>query len=297
MERSGKASESGLFEMFETSGRSDKAEDTFEKEPAPKSGILTPRGRNLDTPRGQVPEHDPNLFQPIGKGAFGVLQLRADSNGSQFVLKSIDVSAAAHQAHGRSVKAKQVAEQMEIAKVELKALQRIGEYPHVVRLIGSQERKDSKTEHQFLDIALGHVMGETLAHYQGELDDKHASHVMQQLLKTLDYCHQKGVAHMDIKPQNMIVNSRGKITLLDFGGARVFDPKNPVLKDDEISQGSPGFRHQDIGTDVTKIDTYSAGKTCEKLLKKPISKEAERFIQRCLRQEPIEALLKDSWLG
>jgi hypothetical protein len=43
-----------------------------------------------------------------------------------------------------------------------------------------------------------------------------------QLLRGLDACHRIGIMHRDLKPQNILVDSKGVLKIADFGLARAF---------------------------------------------------------------------------
>lgn len=45
---------------------------------------------------------------------------------------------------------------------------------------------------------------------------------MRMILKALEHCHKNWILHRDVKPNNLLVSSEGKLKLTDFGLARMF---------------------------------------------------------------------------
>ena len=45
---------------------------------------------------------------------------------------------------------------------------------------------------------------------------------VHQILQGILFCHQRRVLHRDLKPQNLLIDSKGIIKLADFGLARAF---------------------------------------------------------------------------
>jgi len=43
---------------------------------------------------------------------------------------------------------------------------------------------------------------------------------LYQILRAILFCHQRRVIHRDLKPQNLLIDTRGIIKLADFGLAR-----------------------------------------------------------------------------
>ncbi|HZB46348.1 MAG TPA: serine/threonine-protein kinase, partial [Pyrinomonadaceae bacterium] len=72
-------------------------------------------------------------------------------------------------------------------------------------------------------IIMEYVDGQTLAERireLGQLPLHEALYVLQKIGEALEYIHENGIVHRDIKSNNVKITSRGQVKLLDFGIAR-----------------------------------------------------------------------------
>lgn len=46
--------------------------------------------------------------------------------------------------------------------------------------------------------------------------------MLYQMVRGIAFCHSHRVLHRDLKPQNLLVDNRGRVKLADFGLARAF---------------------------------------------------------------------------
>lgn len=61
---------------------------------------------------------------------------------------------------------------------------------------------------------------EELLDREGRLPPDSAMDIVYQLMETLDAVHVQGYLHRDVKPSNVLIDARGRCTLIDFGAAR-----------------------------------------------------------------------------
>ncbi|MFT4537769.1 MAG: serine/threonine protein kinase [Planctomycetota bacterium] len=51
-----------------------------------------------------------------------------------------------------------------------------------------------------------------------------AVNLLQRIAETLAYTHDRGVLHLDLKPENLMIGGYGEVYLMDWGNGRLFDP-------------------------------------------------------------------------
>ena len=87
-----------------------------------------------------------------------------------------------------------------------------------------------------MDLVEGEPLRDIAA--RGPLPPAQVRSIAKQILDALDAAHAAGVIHRDIKPSNIIVDASGKVTLVDFGVARLVDAE--LTKTGE-SLGTPAY--------------------------------------------------------
>ena len=98
-------------------------------------------------------------------------------------------------------------------------------HPNIVRFI------DLDREGELYFIVMEWLEGRSLSSILDDdrgsgLDLATATDIVRQTARALDYAHQRGVVHADIKPGNIIITPTGQVKLIDFGVARVLQKEN-----------------------------------------------------------------------
>ena len=114
-------------------------------------------------------------------------------------------------------------------------------------------------------LVMEFIDGQTLASYPRN-DHRKLVSLMREVAQAVQYAHDQGVIHRDIKPGNIMVDSSGRAFIMDFGLARHI---NSERTQSEYILGTPSYMspEQARGSMVdTRSDVYSLGATLYELL-------------------------------
>ena len=186
------------------------------------------------------------IKETIGKGTFSVVKLGEHIKTKQKVaIKILDKG-----------KFKTKEDLIRIQR-EIKILSML-EHPNIIKTY-----KISETPKKYF-IIMEYCEGGELFDYiveRDRLDEYESSIFFYQLINALDYIHSKGVAHRELKPENLLLSQKKKsIKIIDFGLSNFYEIGERGL---ETPCGSPSYASPEIIRgevyDGFKIDIWASG--------------------------------------
>jgi len=142
-------------------------------------------------------------------------------------------------------------------------------------------------------MIMPYMSGGTLSEYiekHGALSLQEAQWHLEQLASALDYAHEHGCVHCDVKPANILLDGACRIMLADFGIARLAsnmptEEHDTVIKNNESLMGTPDYisPEQALGQTLDgRSDIYSLSVTLFYLLAKQLPFRADTTLALAL---------------
>jgi serine/threonine protein kinase len=93
---------------------------------------------------------------------------------------------------------------------------------------------------------------------------------LPQVGEALQHAHESGVVHLDVKPENILVDSRNRVRLVDFGLAKWLGPARQRGPDDSRVAGTLGYMAPEQFSMPESVDhradIFSTGVVCYEML-------------------------------
>ncbi|KAF7469509.1 Hypothetical predicted protein [Marmota monax] len=87
------------------------------------------------------------------------------------------------------------------------------DHPNVIHLF--QVMETNEYIHLIMEHTVGGQLMDLILQNDG-IQDEEAHRLFRQIVHAMQYFHQKGIVHLDLKPENMGVDAGGNITFIDF---------------------------------------------------------------------------------
>ena len=119
------------------------------------------------------------------------------------------------------------------------------------------------------------VKGESLANYMERnnqpLTEEQTLYILQQLMDGLDEIHSKQIWHLDLKPDNMMIDKNGNVVIIDFGASKQVGQSGGYTGTSSILCYTPGYAPlEQVNQNMEAIgpwtDIYALGATLYNLL-------------------------------
>ncbi|XP_078433000.1 phosphoenolpyruvate carboxylase-related kinase 2 [Wolffia australiana] len=177
------------------------------------------------------------LGTEIGQGKFGSVRLCINrATGDEFACKTLPKNGE------------------ETVHREVEIMQHLSGHPGVVTLMKVYD--DSDSVHLIMELCSGGRLLDHIAREEMHSEQK-AAQLMKELVLVIKYCHDMGVIHRDVKPENILLTASGRMKLADFGLAV------RVTKGQKLSGvvGSPAYVAPEVlsGHYSAEVDIWGAG--------------------------------------
>ncbi len=110
-------------------------------------------------------------------------------------------------------------------------------HPHILKIYDFAVQED--IAYLVMELLTGGSLAQALE--KQPLLAEHALAILEQIGSALDYAHEMGVIHRDLKPHNVLLDARQNAFLTDFGIATLANNTDGVLTQSGAAMGTPAY--------------------------------------------------------
>ncbi len=144
---------------------------------------------------------------------------------------------------------------MERYKKEAQRLVKLDSLPGIVKVMNFFYENNTSY------MVMEYIQGESLKEYvqrKKRVPWKEAISIVEPVVKSLSVLHKNGIIHRDISPDNIMRDSNGVVTLIDFGAAKEFENNDERSKTIALKHGyAPPEQYQSNGNQGPWTDVYA----------------------------------------
>ncbi|XP_022685272.1 uncharacterized protein LOC101779165 [Setaria italica] len=225
------------------------------------------------------------LGRTIRKGTFAKVKFARNIQTGEFVaIKILDKE--------KVLKHKMV-EQIKQGILAMKLI----EHPNVVRIY---EVMGSKTKIYIVFEYVTHceLLEDTIVN-RGRMREGEARRYFQQLINVIDYCHSRDVYHLDLKPEILLLDSRGNLKVSEFWLLGALSQRIKIDGELHTTNGTPNYVApevlEDRGYDGGTADVWSCGVILFVLLAGYLPFEDSNLTRLYKKRITIPEILEDEW--
>ncbi|WFD17928.1 non-specific serine/threonine protein kinase [Malassezia caprae] len=189
-----------------------------------------------------------HLLKEIGKGSFAIVHLGETSDEQRFyAIKEFDKRRMRRQRLmelRKQLKTLSILnddkDPLNLVRTEVAIMKKL-HHPNVLKIYEALD--DPNTDHLYLVFEYCHggvVYSIKPGQQNTPLSEEQARHYFQQIMSGVAYLHSLGIAHRDIKPDNILLaHAKGNCKIADFGVSEMFmKPGDDMVSD---MAGTPAF--------------------------------------------------------
>lgn len=220
------------------------------------------------------------ILSPLGAGSMGEVYRARDSRLNRDVaIKVLPLFSSAEP--DRLIRFEQEAKAAaSLNHPNILAVYQMGTYGHIPYLV--------------TELLEGKTLTETIR--RAPLPARKAIEYGVQIARGLGAAHEKGIVHRDLKPDNLFVTKDGRVKILDFGLAKLVQPKDsvanvaPTLTTPGIAMGTVGYMSPEQVRGLTvdhRTDIFAFGAILYEML------AGKRIFERATSADTISAILNE----